>query len=325
MGEIVRREITPFNEFWINCESTMLHSLLITVDEKYYPLTLNNCYTYEQLHFSAPSGKSINEVRVKTEIQDMFDVVLKNRKPVKWVDYEGAKADIKKYLREGKIVLVGVDLYYWIPKNMCYGKHHVDHYAIINGFDEDKDVFFAMDTDNVKYQEFEVPMEHVMDAISHCDFRYDAYIYELCEKEELEPYMLNRKELIRNAKRIKRSLRPLRKKYFWLMEDEDYEAGFYRDMCVMYILQINCRMKANQLLIDYLINKEGIVRLQSAYEKCSLLERGWTSVRNRLSKAYFSEACVTKMLGFGEEMMQLFIDEMDMWKLFINAIKNADI
>ena len=35
MGDFVKREIKPFNEFWVNCESTMLHSLLITLDEKY--------------------------------------------------------------------------------------------------------------------------------------------------------------------------------------------------------------------------------------------------------------------------------------------------
>ena len=249
MSEVVRREIKPFNEFWINCESTMLHSLLITLDEKYRAMAYVNNYTYEVLHFPAPSKKWVNEVRVKPEIMDMFQVVLKNKREVRWKNYDKAVEDIKNFLRQEKIVMVGVDLFYWIPLNMCYHKHHVDHYAIINGFDENNNIFFVMDTDNVKYREFKLPVEDVIEAIAHCDLVYDALIYDLCEKKEIEPYMFDMKELIWRAKRIYKSLRPLCRKYFWLMEEKDYKEGFYRDICVMYIVQINCRMKANRLLL----------------------------------------------------------------------------
>lgn len=78
----------------------------------------------------------------------------------------------------------------------------LDHYAIFNGFDEGKNIFFVMDTDNVKYQEFEMPAEKVMEAISHCDLHYDTLVYELCTKEEIEPYMFDKKELIWWAKSI---------------------------------------------------------------------------------------------------------------------------
>lgn len=73
LGEYIKREIKSFNEFCINCESTMLHSLLTTLDEKYRVMAYTNNYVYEVLHFPTPSRKWINEVR----IMGIFHVVLK--------------------------------------------------------------------------------------------------------------------------------------------------------------------------------------------------------------------------------------------------------
>lgn len=320
MGQEVKREIKPFNEFWINCECTMLHSMLITLDEKYRILAYVNNYTYEVLHFPTPSGKWVDEVRIRPEIAELFQAVFKNRKDMRWGNYDKAAEDIRESLKQGKIVLAGVDLYYWIPLNMCYHKHHVDHYAIINGFNEDKNIFYVMDTDNVKYREFEMPVEHVMEAIAHCDLPYDAFLYDLCEKRELETYLFDDKELIWRAKRLYKNLRPLPKKYFWLMNEEDYKSGFYRDMCVMYILQINCRMKANRLLFDYLIQKQNRSHLISIRDESYRLEMNWVTIKNKVSKAYFAENSVAEMKQLGEQMMTQFEDERRMWKRFMNEI-----
>ena len=321
MEKHVRREIKPFNEFWINCESTMLHSLLITLDERFRIFAYVNNYTYEVLHFPAPSGRWVDETRIRTEISDLFQVVLKNKREIRWSNYDKVVEDIKRFLRQGKVVMAGVDLFYWIPLNMCYHKYHMDHYAIINGFDEEKNIFFVMDTDNVKYREFELSAEIVVQAIAHCDLYADALVYDLCDKDELEPYMFDQKELIWRAKRIIKSLRHLTKKYFWLMEEEDYKSGFYRDICVMYILQINCRMKANRLLFDYLIEKQEIDELVTVREECYRLEMNWVNIKNKVSKAYFEENPVAEMAKLGERMMEQFADERKMWKGFIHVIK----
>ena len=280
-----------------------------------------NNYTYEVLHFLAPSKKWVNEVRVKPEIMDILQVVLKNKREVRWENYDKAVVDIKDFLRQGKIVMAGVDLFYWIPLNMCYHKHHVDHYAIINGFDEDNNIFFVMDTDNVKYREFELPIESVTEAIAHCDLAYDALVYDLCDKEEIESYMFDKKELIWRAKRIYKSIRPLCKKYFWLMEKEDYKKGFYRDMCVMYILQINCRMKANRLLLEYLIEGEGLEILSSLREDCYQLEMNWVAIKNKVSKAYYAENSVAEMMNLGGQMVEQFEGERKLWKEFVRLCK----
>lgn len=321
MCEVIRREIKPFNEFWINCESTMLHSLLITLDEKYRVLAYVNNYTYEKLPFLAPSKKWVNEARVKPDIMELYHAVLKNEKIMHWGSMDQGLEEIREYLRQGKIVMAGVDLYYWIPLNTCYQKHHAEHYAIINGFDERKNTFFVMDTDNVKYREFEMSADCVAEAMAHCELPFDALIYDLCERREIASYMFDRRELMERAKRIVKSIRPLCNKYFWLMEEEDYKSGFYRDMCVMYILQINCRMKANRLLMEYLIEQEGEQDIIPLQEECSRLEMKWTSIKNRASKAYFARECVSEMMQLSEEMQEQFRDERQMWKQFIHRMK----
>ncbi len=76
MGEYIKREIKPFNEFWINCESTMLHSLLITLDEKYRVMAYTNNYVYEVLHFPTLSRKWVNEVARRRQFEPCLRLVI---------------------------------------------------------------------------------------------------------------------------------------------------------------------------------------------------------------------------------------------------------
>lgn len=325
MCEVIRREIKPFNEFWINCESTMLHSLLITLNEKYRMLAYVNNYRYERIPFLSPGKKWVNEVRVKPEIAELYHAVLKNERTMRWGSVDQTLEEIKEFLRQGKIVMAGVDLFYWIPLNTCYHKLHVEHYAMINGFNERNNSFYVMDTDNVKFQEFELPADTVAEAIVHCELPFDVMVYDLCDKREIESYLFDWKELVGRAKGIVKSIRPLCNKYFWLMEEEDYKSGFNRNMCVMYILQINCRMKANRLLFEHLIEQEGKSALIPLQEMSHRLEMKWVSIKNRVSKAYFAENSVAEMIHLGDEIRDQFRDEKQMWKQFIQIMKKRPV
>ena len=89
----------------------------------------------------------------------------------------------------------------------------------------------------------------------------------------------------------------------------------------MYIVQINCRMKANRLLFDYLINESEITDLVSVREESYRLEMNWVNIKNKVSKAYFMENSVAEMAKLGEQMMGMFEREKQMWKEFIRVTK----
>ena len=321
MEKYIKREIIPFNDFWINCECTILHSLMVTLGKQYIELAYINNYIYECVPFRTPSRKWGWEVRVKPQIDYLWERILQNRLEIKWDNYQYVIEDIIKYLLLGKIVMVGVDLYYWIPHNMCYKKHHVEHYAIINGFDSTKNIFYVMDTDNVKYREFELNMENVVTAMKKCELPYDAIIYDLCDDLDINTLFGGKEELIFRAKKICKSINSIYRKNFWIMNAEDYSSGFNRDMCVMYILQINCRMKANRRLFEYLVEHHNMLFLDEIKDRSLELEKKWCEIKNKVSKLYFDDSCVDRMKNMAEEMKMQKKKEKTMWKEFISKIK----
>ena len=63
---------------------------------------------------------------------------------------------------------------------MCYHNHYVEHYALINGYDDEQNVFFTMETDNEKYREFQVTEKQLFDAMSLEEtLRYDVVAFEV--------------------------------------------------------------------------------------------------------------------------------------------------
>lgn len=320
---IVRKEIRPFNDFWINCKATILYSLIVTLGEEFRSLTYNNNYTYEVLCFPAPSGRWVNEVRLNPLQQELYETVLQDPITLRYEDEERACVEIREYLDRGRLVMVGVDLFYWIPHNMCYNKYHFEHYAIVNGYDSNKDTFYVMDTDNEGYKEFEIPSSHLLKAMMECTLPYDAIAYKLCEREELSDLIYSSKQVIKQAKKICKSINGVRKKDFFLMEDTDYAQGFYRDNCVMYLLQINCQMKANRLFFEYLIEDKKIDGLSDIYECVEKLEKEWTNIRNTVSKIYLKPECKMRMVEMNERIRQQFEEEQNIWKEVIRVFHSS--
>ena len=255
---IYKHEIEAFNEFWLDCDTEMLFSLLVSRNEKYKVVAYRNDYYYDLLSARTPNGLFFHEIRHVPDINVLREKTLNYVEKRKCEDVSERVGLIKKYLSEGYYVLVAVDLYEWVEENMCYHKHHVEHYALLNGFDDEKNTFFTMETDNEKYREFEVTEDRLVLAMSLAEtLRYDVVVFEV-KDELLENDLYSWKDLRKNAKRIIRSIRPLMKEEFWLFTPRDYKALFYRDMTVMYLMQINCRMKANRLLFDFLSREDAL-------------------------------------------------------------------
>ena len=312
---IYKHEIEAFNEFWLDCDTEMLFSLLISKNEKYKVFAYRNDYHYIMLNAKTPSNIFFNEIRMIPDISALREQALRYIDRRKCGSTQEAIRQIKTHLRQGYYVMAGVDLYEWVEENMCYHNHHVEHYALINGYDDEQNVFFTMETDNEKYREFQVTEKQLSDAMSLEEtLRYDVVAFEVRE-ETLDRQLFTWKELKKNSQRIQKSIRPLLKNEFWIFTPNDYKNLFYRDMTVMYLMQINCRMKANRLLFMHLI-EEGLDK--EFYERADLLEKGWIDVRRSISKLYFKEDASRRIIEQNKKIHELLLAERDMWKQFIS-------
>ena len=211
--------------------------------------------------------------------------------------------------------MVGVDLYEWVEKNMCYHNHHVEHYAFLNGYDEERNIFYTMETDNESYKEFEVTEKQLAEAMSLMrTLKYSYVSFSVKLRLDLNE-LYHPKILKKNAKRICKSIKPLLKNEYWLFAPKDYKMLFYRDMTVMYLMQINCRAKANRLLFEYLHRENG---LDCEYAQIADdLEKGWIDVRRAISKLYFKEDAMERMKKQNVLIQSLLQRELELWKRFV--------
>lgn len=316
---IYKHEIEAFNEFWLDCDTEMLFSLLVSKNDRYRILAYRNDYYYIALRACTPNRIYFEEMRSVQDISFLQNNFVHYVEKQRDMDLERNLVSIKRSLIKGHYVLAAVDLYAWIEENMCYQNHHVEHYALLHGYDDKKNLFYTMETDNERYREFLVSEQKLSEAMSMAStLQYQVVIFELEEKLQGQP-LYTWKDLRGNAKKIIRSIKPLLRKKFWLFSPKDFRNLFYRDMTVMYLMQINCRMKANRRLFAYLHEKEGFN--EDFSEKAEGLEMGWRDVRRSISKLYFKENAYECMEIQNEKIYNLLLEEKEMWEKFRKETK----
>ncbi|CDD35014.1 putative uncharacterized protein [Roseburia sp. CAG:309] len=311
----------PYNEFWLDCDTETLYSIIFSMGQKYKVLFYENNYTYDLLRVPSPVGGFFGEIRLHQQFVELREKIVDIVEKRRFADVTDAIDTIKDWIRKGYLVQAGVDLYYWIEGNCCYNKHHVEHYTLIHGYCEEDNKFYVMETDNECYREFLVEEEQLAGAMAAVNtLAFHAFAMEIRSLQEMNR-VYTVKKLILNAKKICRSIRPLLHDSFWVFTEDQYRMGFYRDMTVMYILQINCRMKANRLLFEFLKQHNNLSVLDELHELCTEIEKGWTAVRANVSKLYFKENARERMVEQNKMIRHLLETERDMWKRFIKMRK----
>ena len=313
--------IIPYNEFWLDCDTETLYSIIYSMNQKYKVHFYENNYTYDLLRVPSPSGEFFGEIRLHQQFIELREKVLDIVEKRRFNNVTIAIDTIKKWIENGYLVQAGVDLYYWIEGNCCYNKHHVEHYTLIHGYDEEQNKFYVMETDNECYREFLVEEELLATAMSEANtLAFHAFAMEIRTLHEMNQ-LYTVKKLVSNAKKICRSIRPLLHDSFWVFTQDQYRQGFYRDMTVMYILQINCRMKANRLLFEYLKQYNKLSALDELHEVCAETEKRWSTLRAGVSKLYFKENARERMIEQNVIIRDLLKTERNMWKNFIKIGK----
>ena len=198
--------IIPYNEFWLDCDTETLYSIIYSMNQKYKVHFYENNYTYDLLRVPSPSGEFFGEIRLHQQFIELREKVLDIVEKRRFNNVTNAIDTIKKWIENGYLVQAGVDLYYWIEGNCCYNKHHVEHYTLIHGYDEEQNKFYVMETDNECYREFLVEEELLATAMSEANtLAFHAFAMEIRPLHEMNQlYMVKNmwKTFIKIGKQI---------------------------------------------------------------------------------------------------------------------------
>lgn len=313
--------IKPFKEYWLNCSYNAIFSLLTSVEPSYRLAAFQNDYSYK-ISEDRESIKTIFNflaLQPMIEFKNEMNVLFCSSQPINF-KYDKNYCDLlKELIRNKELVQVGVDLFYWIPDSICWNKHHWSHYSLIDGFDDEKKVFYVLDENINGFDIHEIPEERFLIAIHSSPIEPHGYKNRLFDN--IPPYKFSIENVINNAKRLRDGLRTIKFDPLWKLKDDDYNKGYMMDLFSMHLFQIMNRHIANRFLFQA-VQKEvhGTVIPDSIEQYCQDLYNGWKTLRNILVKMYFSDGRDLIIIDINERCKNLFLKEFEMWDTFLYNI-----
>lgn len=315
----------PFNDYWITCYYNKILTLLISIDPGYKLAAYMNDYHYDVQLWGATSEETVSLFKhiVQQPFQMLKERYLKGLLKYHPLQFKGEEncLDLLKYhISRKEIVQVGIDLFYWLPDSIAYGVNHWNHYAILDGFDDEKKVFYALDADNSGFARQEIPEDRFLLAINSCNLESHGDILELMD---VRPYQFLLNDVVVNANRLVNELREMKQGVFWQMTDDDFDAGRRRDVFAIHINQIACRHIGNGLLFERVLSKycdNDIIK--ALVRKSKQLQDGWLIIRSKHLIIYRSKADRTRLLAsLNEDVRRLFQEEIELWESVIENLK----
>ena len=312
-------EIKPFREFWQDCFNCIVYSMTdyaFDVPKLYY---YNNMYFYRITDETAhDDGKAI-QYKSFTPWTDNFrliDEITKNREIQNWEDEHDIIGYVKKNLDNDRLVLAGVDLYYWIKDGLHYHHNHIDHMSLIIGYDDDVKEMTILETGDDMYAEFTVTYDCVIEAIEHCSIPTRSFEID----RDAVVKLFDRDDLVYYAKNIVASIEDIvnRKDEFWRVEGVS-DDGLYE---VISILQTHIFSMQNRAKIDaYMFKnafKSDVIGDRSLNEEFSNIASKFEGLKGRCIKLLYRNNRIEQILKIKDEVFELLQSDKKIWELFID-------
>ncbi len=212
-GNLLLENIKPFNEvFYKTCFHNSLFPVLKHFDISLVPILANDIFVYsspnegEVLYDSGMANiadktlyELLNDLGVTMNTQNHVCAMARDIIPPnedisllkQFSQYIGIKPkkekksttdllrDIKEALTNRRPVIIWVDCFYESIRNDTYNKEHWMHTLLIYGFDENKEVFFAIEhnfKENLTYKEQEISFKDILASYEGFIANYMDYI-----------------------------------------------------------------------------------------------------------------------------------------------------
>ncbi|NMA90115.1 MAG: hypothetical protein GX972_02155 [Amphibacillus sp.] len=313
-------DLIPFNDFWLDCYSTMLYTILLSVSDVDKAYIYNNNYEYqlkkENMHTSNESFYSLQSFTQHTILAERL---LRNEYEILFSDKKEPLNVIKNMLDDSKIVMLAIDLFYWIKENLHYQKNHIVHLSLLKSYDERGKQLKVFETGNLGYQEFIVPYERAIIAIDSA--KSSSYIYNI--DNELSELMYTKKDIVNNAKLIIKSIDIIRKnqELVWRLDAiSENSMGFVSDIIKTHLFNMQNREKVNRHLFMIVLKDYNTDFFDYSIEFANL-EQQFENLKNRLIKYEYQSGVKEGIKVIKEKVIDLLFRERDIWSRFLNMIK----
>ena len=320
--------IKPFKDFWINCVFNMKFSILISIEPSFkYNSYLNN-YIYEVLEIETSTGTKVNYLNLSALC--IFDTSWKSdslfsSEPINFKHDNNYLNLIKRLVSEGNMIVVGVDLFYWIPNSICWNKHHWNHYSLINGFNDEKKVFYVLDENRKGFNEYEIPEERFCLAINNSTLDPNGFICKV--SNDIKRFKLSLDDVIINSRKLIDNLNKMKNNSLFQFSNRDLKERHMMDLFAMYISQIENRQKANKLLF-YAMQDEKLITendiMDTLIKYAIELHDYWSIVKSKFVKVYFSYDNQSAIIEINEICDSLFCKEQEMWNKLLGYTQNME-
>lgn len=195
-------KIEPFREFWIDCYSTGIFSVIQTNFDVEKSFFYNNNYTYE---FTKNVRTGMGRVYINMQLEDIINKFLVNKEIHDFTVDEDIVENLKFYIDSEKIIFLGIDMYYGVPDTSQWHKHHVNHTVLVEGYDDEKECVYILESGEKEYKSYEVSYTDITIAAKEfiCYVR-DTEIFEINQNEEV--FMYDCSDIKNNAIEIVKSI-----------------------------------------------------------------------------------------------------------------------
>ncbi|MGI6668712.1 MAG: hypothetical protein ACOX4M_04615 [Acetivibrionales bacterium] len=310
----------PFGLFWLNCAYSTMFSLLISLEPSYYFAAILNDYSYLVIDEETPTGIKYNHLElwpIVKHYERYRSMLFNDYKPLNFESGDNYFDILKGLIEENKLILLGVDLFYWLPNTISWKRNHWAHYSFINGINDEKRAVYVFERNSYGYDEFEIPEDRLIDSISN--FPREPHVMSYKFPENIEKFELSIDEVKGNAQRIideiNNNIMPVN---FWELGEEDFAKGYTRDLTSLRFFQISNRHIANELLIQALGDEILSPEIRSSLIKyCKELQEGWELAKIMFLRLYVSKNRKSDINNTNEKVRSLFSKEIEMWDMFL--------
>lgn len=109
---------------------------------------------------------------------------------------------IVERLEQEKIVLLAIDLFYWINEGLHFMKNHITHISLVIGYDDDTEELIVLETGERGYKEHRVPYELAKKAVKSVNITT-----KFCEiNPDTKFSMFTKEDVVSSAKDVIKSI-----------------------------------------------------------------------------------------------------------------------
>ncbi|RIX60174.1 hypothetical protein D3P08_00905 [Paenibacillus nanensis] len=280
----------PFNELWMNGMLNQAFTIASSVHPSYRFAAYLNHYRY--LPREAATDRCFRYPAIETLYNGEEWAKLPLARIINRIEPRQVRSkdtfmeEIKGVLRSGRSLSVNVDLYHWLPGSLAWQKFHWHHYALFNGYDDERAVFYVIDDTIDGCNEHEVPEDRLRRAFLSSEAcmnrdrdEPDYYVYHL--RSNPEPFELRLTEIAHHAERLIRELSLFSMNEMWKVERSPEKYKSHMTYAVIGATDIVNRQAANEGLLR-------IIREQRLLDErlCDLLmvqlrgiQEGWKGIK----------------------------------------------